>query len=79
MVCLIVVTSLLALRVTVSDRQRLTPLRGLLDLDKLVKQARELIEEGVFNQHTLFEILNKTNRKHYSTIRNAIHIAKCGG
>lgn len=47
-------------------------------MDNLIRQAKQLMEEGVFDQHTLFERMYPGSRKHYATIRRAIHIAKTG-
>lgn len=47
-------------------------------MDKLIRQAKQLIEEGVYDQHTLFDLIYPTSRKHYATVRRAIHMAKTG-
>lgn len=47
-------------------------------MDKLINQAKQLIEKGVYDQHALFELIYPTSRKHYATVRKAIHIAKTG-
>ena len=36
------------------------------------------MEEGIYDQHDLFNLIYPTSRKHYSTVRRAIHIAKSG-
>ena len=45
-------------------------------MDKLILEARKYIDQGIYDQHVLFELLNSTNNKHYSTIRTAVHLAK---
>ena len=51
---------------------------GPLSMADLIREAKQLIEEGVYDQHALFERIYPTSRKHYATVRNAIHIAKTG-
>jgi len=42
----------------------------------LVNKVQTLLESGVYDQHELFDIVYPDSRKHYSTVRAAIHIAK---
>jgi hypothetical protein len=46
---------------------------------ELIRQAKQLMEEeGVFDQHALFNRIYPGSRKHYATVRRAIHMAKTG-
>lgn len=48
-------------------------------MDKLIRQTKELLDLGIYDQHQLFDLIMPFNRhKHYNTIRRAIHIAKAG-
>lgn len=42
----------------------------------LVRQARALINDGIYDPEKLFKILYYSNRVHYSKVREAIHVAK---
>ena len=45
---------------------------------ELIKQVRGHLERGIYDQHELFDLVYHSNRRHYSTIREAIHLAKAG-
>jgi hypothetical protein len=47
-------------------------------LMQVVTAAQELLRAGVYDQHELFDILFPRFKKHYSTVRRGIHIAKTG-
>lgn len=47
-------------------------------MDKLIQRARDLIAEGVYDPNDLFNLIYPNSRKHYSTVRTAIHLAKTG-
>ena len=49
--------------------------KSLMDV---VLAARALINQGVYDQHELFDRLFPRFKKHYSTIRRGVHIAKTG-
>jgi hypothetical protein len=42
----------------------------------LVKQAKRLMDKGVYDPNDLFHIIYENNRVHYSKVREAIHNAK---
>ena len=44
----------------------------------LYKAAKKLIASGIYDQDQLFKLLYPTSRKHYATVRHAIHLAKSG-
>lgn len=47
------------------------------DLEALVKKARQIMDkEGVYSSDALFNLMYKESKKHYATVRRAIHIAK---
>lgn len=43
---------------------------------KLIKEVGRLMTEGVYDPHELFNRIYPNSRKHYSTVRMAIHEAK---
>lgn len=45
-------------------------------MDKLIKQVKDLLDQGVYDPQELFDIVYPHSRKHYSTVRTAIHLAK---
>lgn len=47
-------------------------------MEQLVKRAKKLIAEGVYDPNDLFNLLYPGSRKHYATVRTAIHLAKTG-
>lgn len=47
-------------------------------MNELIKQARQLISKGIYDQHVLFALIFPRSGKHYATVRTAIHRAKVG-
>jgi hypothetical protein len=47
-------------------------------MNKLIKQAKKLLDQGIYDQHVLFALLFPTSGQHYSMVRTAIHKAKVG-
>jgi hypothetical protein len=45
-------------------------------MDKIVKQVYKYMELGIYDPEELFQIIYPNSKKHYHTIRTAIHIAK---
>lgn len=47
-------------------------------MTKLVKEIRGHLANGVYDAQELFDLVYPTSKKHYATVREAIHIAKAG-
>lgn len=45
-------------------------------MHKLVNEVKYLMDKGFYEPDVLFSLIYPQSRKHYSTVRNAIHIAK---